>query len=378
MAPKGAGESDEEYKQRLISTGQTLFNESSTQDQAESDQLYRCKKYLKAFLSDAGKISTTANKLTADERFEFNKYNAPITKKYIDTYGFNNKDITEQEIVDFIRDTLATKNFTLASTQAGAQVVAQKPAPEPPEPPLAITAKEALLQFSRDNNLRPRATSTVPELCIELEDAGFHIPKGIIRIMRRGDVETVNRHYAHLGGNPVLVGTGSHQKPLPKESYYGLGANYEHLPANAPFGDYFISPHNLFYKNILSVRGRTKKPVNGYKDIRVSDALVSILMNIIKGHTVRKHELASLSEHEHIIYDDLIKLAKLHKHHHNTIDKTIEKMKERFQILEGELDAGNNNDLIYKELNSLIYKMAHIGVISQNEAKRYLKELRNK
>ena len=53
-------------------------------------------------------------------------------------------------------------------------------------------------------------------------------------------------------------------------------------------------------------------------------------------------------------------------------------MKERFQILEGELDAGNNNDLIYKELNSLIYKMAHIGVISQNEAKRYLKELRNK
>ena len=192
--------------------------------------------------------------------------------------------------------------------------------------------------------------------------------------MRRGDVEKVNRHYQA----PVLDGSGFHQKPLPKESYYGLGANYEHLPANAPFGDYFISPHNLFYKNILSIRGRTKKPVNGYKDIRVSDALVSILMNIIKGHTVHKHDIASLSEHEQIIYDDLIKLGKLHKHHHNTIDKTIEKMKERFQILEGELDAGNNNELIYKELNSLIYKMAHIGVISQNEAKRYLKELRNK
>ena len=39
MAPQGAGESDEEYKERLISTGQTRFNDSSIQDQAESDQL---------------------------------------------------------------------------------------------------------------------------------------------------------------------------------------------------------------------------------------------------------------------------------------------------------------------------------------------------
>ena len=167
MAPQGAGESDEDYKQRLISTGQTLLNESSIQDQAESNQLYRCKKYLKAFLSDAGKISTTANKLSADERYEFNKFNAPITKKYLDTYGFNNKDITEEEIATFIRETITTKNFVLpASAPASAPLpLAQKPAPAPAAAPVAgITAKDALLQFSRDNNLRPRATSTVPQL----------------------------------------------------------------------------------------------------------------------------------------------------------------------------------------------------------------------
>jgi hypothetical protein len=40
--------------------------------------------------------------LTADERFLFNKLFLKVKKNYLDVYGFDNKLVSNQDVVDFI------------------------------------------------------------------------------------------------------------------------------------------------------------------------------------------------------------------------------------------------------------------------------------
>ena len=156
----------------------------------------------------------------------------------------------------------------------------------------------------------------------------------------------------------------------------GAGISREQFPSLIPFGDYYILPGNLYYQNILSVRGRTGKALNGYKDVKISDRLASIIMKVIRKEHITHHDVGALNENEQILYDNLLYMSKLHKTHHNTVDKSFEKMKERFAILDGELNAGNDNPLIMKELYQLIFKMAKSNIISMTDAVNYWNQLK--
>ena len=76
-----------------------------------------------------------------------------------------------------------------------------------------------------------------------------------------------------------------------------------------------------------------------------------------------------------MIYDNLIKRSKLHTMNDNTFEATALKMKERLEVLEGELEAGNSNPLIKNEIHGLLFKLAHAKVISNVDATRHWKSL---
>jgi hypothetical protein len=63
-----------------------------------------------------------------------------------------------------------------------------------------------------------------------------------------------------------------------------------------------------------------------------------------------------------------------HKVHEHSMDKTSEEMKYRLSLIEGELEAGNNSELLKKELHGLLHRMAHNGLISVAHASAYYKE----
>jgi hypothetical protein len=65
----------------------------------------------------------------------------------------------------------------------------------------------------------------------------------------------------------------------------------------------------------------------------------------------------------------------LHKELDNTWDETAIKMKTRFQILEGQICAGNDNPLIKEELHELLFKMGNAKIITPHDASRYWNEL---
>ena len=363
---RGPVETDEEYKNRLISTGQQSYNDKNIQDQAELVQLSRCKANLKKLLSDDGKISTVANKLTADQRTEYNKFAIPINKKYNETYGFDSDSVTEEEIAQFIREAVATKNFTSPSAVVAAPTAAIPRAKAKIDYyPISHFSKVDLVHLVDANGL-PRGTSQA--MYDELLANDLIPRKGALGL--RLPAVPVAPILPTVPTGPILLPNVA--APLG----VGAGISREQFPSLIPFGDYYISPGNLYYKNILSVRGRTGKALNGYKDVKISDRLASIIMKVIRKEHITHHDVGALNEKEQILYDNLLYMSKLHKTHHNTVDKSVEKMKERFAILDGELNAGNDNPLIMKELYQLIFKMAKSNIISMTDAVNYWNQLK--
>ena len=370
-------ETDEEYRQRLITNGQTVYDDKIAEDDENAIQLARAKNNLNKVVSDEGKISTIANKLTADDRYQYNKIAPTINKKIIDLYGFNNSLVSESEIAKMIRDLIGSPNF-VSSAVRGADGAEETKEPDVVAPinssyyPASHYTKPQIIAIAIATGVDQKGTKN--QIYDRLKLANKLPPRG-----RAVDLSLAVGAPAEAPEEPAAF---EPEPPAPPAPVYnpdpeiegaGLGVSHDRLPKIVQFGDYFISPRNLYYKNILSIRSRTGKAINGLKDLKVSDAFVSAIMKILRGDVVRKHDIAMLSDKEQMAYDNLIYMSKLFKKHHNNVDKTVQKMKERFAVLEGELEAGNTNKLIVEELHQLLHKMAKSNIITATDATNYWK-----
>ena len=98
----------------------------------------------------------------------------------------------------------------------------------------------------------------------------------------------------------------------------------------------------------------------------------------VKAIGVANYNIALLEElksTERQLYDHLIAIGKLQKEKPHKGDETIEKLKNQFEILRGEYDAGNNNPNIKKQIKTILYKLYHFGKIQMTEVKEFLKQL---
>ena len=78
-----------------------------------------------------------------------------------------------------------------------------------------------------------------------------------------------------------------------------------------------------------------------YSDVKVSDNFIAVILKVLKGEHVSKHDFNLLSEKEQMIYDNLMYTSKLYKNHHNNVDKTVQKMKDIFACLLYTSDAAD-------------------------------------
>ena len=368
------GESDDAYRQRLIDLGDEVFDDDEVERNAKSLQIVRAKYNLKEFISDASKIENIIKKLSSDELTVFNTSFPAYQKKYLETYGFNNRNMSVDDIVDFIQSDLT------APTAAAA----------PPAPPAAARSRAAnrpyavssfnrtqLLHLIDSNNLPRRRTNQ--EMYDELLKLDL--------IPRVNDSFYVPAFPDVPAGAPVVyptapVGTPVKASPakfpaiaLGPTIGKGIGVHLRKLPSVVQFGKIHIKPSNLYYENILSIRTSTGQALRAYKDEKISNHLASLIIKLLEGGTVSKNDLRALSEKEVMIYDNLIRRSQLHKELDNSWDETAMKMKTRFQILEGQICAGNDNPLIKEELHELLFKMGNSKIITPHDASRYWNEL---
>lgn len=170
------------------------------------------------------------------------------------------------------------------------------------------------------------------------------------------------------GKQPYVIGAGIAKSPIPKI---------------VEFGDVFILLKKLYTENILTIKNKHNKFINGFRDLLVSDIFIDIIFKLIKGGTSDNDMnklFKKLSSDEQIAIGDLMYLAKIHKTHGEGLTKDIDDiridLKKKFIILEGELTAGNDNPKIKKDLFHLVHKMRQYNMISPNELNKYIIQLK--
>jgi len=163
-----------------------------------------------------------------------------------------------------------------------------------------------------------------------------------------------------------------------KSGIIGEGLTQEKKDKKVKFGDVVIMPNKLFYDNVLSVSRPDGVKINGFKNKHVSDDFVVCVVKMLHKRDDFQHDLNKLSSTERILLDNLLKLANLHKKViTGSGNESINNLKNELQILEGQIQAGNNNESLKKKLHDILHKLAYFKVISLTQATKHYKDIVN-
>jgi len=201
------------------------------------------------------------------------------------------------------------------------------------------------------------------------------MPNDFIQILFNKMQENLDNPILPSSKQSILFET---YNPELKTYIIGEGLSHEKKDKKIKFGDVVIMPNKLFYDNILSISRPDGVKINGFKNRHVSDDFVVVVVKMFENRNDYQKELNNLSSTERILLDNLLKLANLHKKVvTGTGSQSIDKLKNELQILEGQIQAGNNNESLKKKLHDILYKLAHFKVISISQANKHYKEYIN-
>ena len=156
---------------------------------------------------------------------------------------------------------------------------------------------------------------------------------------------------------------------------FGAGVNdpKQELPEYAFFGNIVIMLRKLYYKNVLSVKSKSGRIIDGLYNSKVSNSFVDIIMDMYADKDVSSLIKALKNDEKHLI-NSIIYQAGLHKKIAINTNETLTELKNQHKTIEGEILAGNNNPEVLKELNKVLFKLHHLGAISIPAMKKYLKQ----
>jgi hypothetical protein len=157
----------------------------------------------------------------------------------------------------------------------------------------------------------------------------------------------------------------------------GGGIAVQSAPTYAEFGKYAIHLPQLHNKNTLNIKYKSLGAIPTLKPITISDDFKDFIMETLEKKSVNERALKKLPSHEISYFEravagaGLLETFKMKRS--NTEEEKIDL--NRFNILRGELIAGNNSDKLVKELRSLIVKFLNTGRIHKAEGMNLLQEL---
>ena len=150
----------------------------------------------------------------------------------------------------------------------------------------------------------------------------------------------------------------------------------DQMPKYIKFGRYLIHKPKL-EDNIIKITSNSGAGITGLKPERVSRHFGGVIKKIVNGLNPTYEEIAGLTDDEK---DYLYKLAKKSQ----ILDRlTIpapnkskdDKLSDRFDILKGEIQAGNNSVELIKEFKTLLLALSNKDLIPKSQAKDILMDL---
>ena len=341
--------------------------------------------------------SNIAKMLKPDEKHVINKFFPKIKKAYEKTYSKTVK-VAEQELINFFLQQTGYEEKPLVGTSELQPIEEESSPPvqrraRPPRAPRARALEEPVRtpeeEYARLTKAYerlggpPRAeariihplASSFSSIAKIRDYLALNFPndpmlKYIKPSTSRADAERV---YNDITG-------AAEPRRVPITSYFspeGEGIKSKALPKRAHFGKVSINPHNLYHKNLLQVRNLKGQAI-GVSDMKVSDGMSEMLLKMLEGVNPTKKDFAILEKHEPSLYNNLIHLAQLHKNFETpNLQETKQQMKHRMELLQGEVEAGNNAPSILNEAKQLLRLMVGNGMLKSPAARKHYEYLKN-
>jgi len=162
-----------------------------------------------------------------------------------------------------------------------------------------------------------------------------------------------------------------------KKIKVGKGISIEAQPAYKTFGKYIIHMGHLLDKNVANFKYPSMGSIPAIKPLTITDDYKDFILDTLENGKPNERFFSKLPDEEQKHFERVISgagLLEVFKLRRNKSD-TEKKESERFNILRGEVMAGNNADKVIKELRGLILRFMNDGRIQQKEGTAMLLEL---
>ncbi len=178
-------------------------------------------------------------------------------------------------------------------------------------------------------------------------------------------------------GNESDKESGKGLKFRHKRIKVGGGVKIKEKPIYTNFGKYIIHLPYLTDKNILNVKYPSMGSIPSIKPISISDDFKDFILDILESGKMNERQLNKLPQHEILHFEKVVCGAGLTEVLKLKRGKTDQEKKDlnRYYLLRGEIDAGNNNEKVIKELRGLIVKFMNDGRVHKTEGLNLLMEL---
>lgn len=154
------------------------------------------------------------------------------------------------------------------------------------------------------------------------------------------------------------------------------GLAYEASPTYIPFGKYAINPSKLS-SGVFEMKTLKGSKVNKYPIRKLSPSLTKVMNRIVSGRGIDDYDFNEMDlEDQNFLYD-LTNDAKINDRIHLPTPKRSKDGEEenRFEILKGQIIAGNDNKDLIKEFKKMLVKFSDDGRIKKAEAREILMDL---
>jgi hypothetical protein len=156
----------------------------------------------------------------------------------------------------------------------------------------------------------------------------------------------------------------------------GKGVDYakgiEPLPKYAPLGQYYINQQKL-KDDIVTCCRADGRNVSEWKAKRVSLPLANLIRKLVDKGKPSFDDINALSEEDKHILEEFVRKAKLDLEVPNS--SISREDLNQFEIMKGEIMAGNDNKEMIKKFKLLIVKLTHQGRLPKGQGKEILMEL---
>ena len=221
---------------------------------------------------------------------------------------------------------------------------------------------------------------------------GFGLSKSLKKHFREDEKELremandLNRHKREEARIDKSIGGNAPSKTLPtasgiafkhKRIKVGRGVELDNEPTYRTFGKYVIHMKHLKGKGVANFKYPSLGSIPSIKPKPITEEYREFILDVLETGKPNERQLRRLSDDEREHFERVCLGAGLLEHFKmkRTGDDEDKERVDRFNILRGQVLAGNNNENVIKELRGLVVRFINEGRITRQEGTNMLMEL---